>query len=158
MSSMGSKDKEVPSSRKLEREVEVVRSTEVCIDMEGSTEETIPEVPSSNNKDEDPDVTVRGVKEEDDVSKPQELNSIKCYYTNADGMMNKRKETEVFIELYKPEIIDIVESGCNIVVLDSEISFNGYNLFRKDKEHGDGRKGGAALHTSVTESSSELQI
>ena len=146
VNSMGSKDEEDPSSRKLEREVEVVRSTEVRVVKEGRAEETIPEVPSSNNKDEDPYVTVRGGKEEDDVSKPQELNGIKCYYTNADGMMNKRKEIEVFIELYKPEIIGIVESGCNKEVLDSEISFNGYKLFRKDKEHGDGRKGGALLY------------
>ena len=34
-------------------------------------------------------------------AKLHEIDSIKCYYTNADGVMNKRKEIYVFIELYK---------------------------------------------------------
>jgi hypothetical protein len=75
-----------------------------------------------------------------------ELNGIQCYYTNADCLMNKRREVEVIIEMYKPKIIGIVESWCNSSILDSEVSFEGFNLFRKDKIGSNGVGGGALLY------------
>ena len=60
--------------------------------------------------------------------------------------MNKRLELETNIEIYQPKIIGIVESWCNSSVLDGEISFEGYNLFRKDKVGADGVGGGVLLY------------
>jgi hypothetical protein len=60
--------------------------------------------------------------------------------------MNKRREVEVIIEMYKPKIIGIVESWCNSSILDSEVSFEGFNLFRKDKIGSNGVGGGALLY------------
>ena len=59
---------------------------------------------------------------------------------------NKRKELEIVVELHKPKIIGVVESWCHKEILDSELTFRGYNLFRTDKEGSKGVGGGALLY------------
>ena len=43
----------------------------------------------------------------------QEIDGIKCLYTNAECITNKRKELEIVVELHKPKIIGVVESWCH---------------------------------------------
>ncbi len=60
--------------------------------------------------------------------------------------MNKHHEIETNIEIYQPQIIGILESWCNSSILDSELAFSGYTLFRRDKDGSDGRGGGVLLY------------
>ncbi|XP_071944696.1 uncharacterized protein [Antedon mediterranea] len=64
---------------------------------------------------------------------------LSCFYTNAEGFLNKRSEFFVLIEERKPHIIGITETWLSDNVLDAEIAMKGYNLFRKEranKAHG----------------------
>ena len=103
---------------------------------------------NAHKKTEEPEST--GNKQHNLNDKTSEINDvicgIQCYYTNAAGVMNKRLELETNIEIYQPKIIGVVESWCNSSVLDGEMSFEGYNLFRKDKVGSDGIGGGILLY------------
>ena len=53
----------------------------------------------------------------------QEIDGIKCLYTNAECITNKWKELEIVVELHKPKIIGVVEPWCHREILDSELTF-----------------------------------
>ena len=76
-------------------------------------------------------------------SNKQNLFKLSCYYANARSLGNKMEELELIAELQKPHIIGITESWGKTEVMDSEISLNGYTMYREDRQ--DGRKGGGVL-------------
>ena len=60
--------------------------------------------------------------------------SLRCFYTNASCIMNKRDELLLLVEKLDPDIIGISESWCGDSVLDGEVHMQGYNLYREDKK------------------------
>ena len=73
-------------------------------------------------------------------------SSLRCLYTNASCIMNKRSELQLLIDDMNPDIIGITESWCGSSVLDSEVAIKGYNLFRKDKPTRTATGGGLLLY------------
>jgi len=74
---------------------------------------------------------------------PSNFAKLSCYYANARSLGNKMEELELIAEMEKPHIIGITESWGKTEVADSEISLEGYTMYRTDRE--DGRKGGGVL-------------
>jgi quinol monooxygenase YgiN len=50
--------------------------------------------------------------------------------------MNKTDELELYVVEEKPDLICITESWTNETIVDAEINFTGYTLFRKDRKIG----------------------
>ena len=75
----------------------------------------------------------------------KELSTLNCLYTNIRSLANnyKREEMLAVIEEHKIDIIGITESWSHDGILDSEICFDSFNLFRRDRT--DGRKGGGVM-------------
>ena len=75
----------------------------------------------------------------------KELSTLNCLYTNIRSLTNnyKREEMLAVIEEHKIDIIGITESWSHDGILDSEICFDSFNLFRRDRT--DGRKGGGVM-------------
>ena len=66
---------------------------------------------------------------------------ITCFYTNADSLLNKRKELEVEVEINKPDIVAICEvkpKSCRYSVQPGEIALPGYELFHNLDDKGRG--------------------
>ena len=78
------------------------------------------------------------VKIEDDVNN----NKLNCFYANARSVVNKLEELELYVHEEKPHIIGITETWGNTKIENSEISFDGYQTFRKDRKD---RIGGGVL-------------
>ena len=69
-------------------------------------------------------------------------NKLNCFYTNARSVINKLEELELYVHEEKPHIIGITETWGNSKIENSEISFDGYQTFRKDRKN---RIGGGVL-------------
>ena len=69
-------------------------------------------------------------------------NKLNCFYTNARSVVNKMDELELYVHEEKPNIIGITETWENSKIENSEISFEGYQTFRKDRKD---RIGGGVL-------------
>ena len=82
-----------------------------------------------------------------DINDKGSVNShfLNCFYTNIRSLMNNQKRDEMLalIEEHKIDIIGFTESWAHEGILDSEVSFAGFNLFRRDRA--DGRKGGGVM-------------
>ena len=66
---------------------------------------------------------------------------ITCFYTNADSLLNKRKELEIEVEINTPDVVAICEvkpKTCRYSVQPGEISLPGYELFHNLEDNGRG--------------------
>lgn len=59
--------------------------------------------------------------------------------------MNKKEELELYLTQEKPDIVGITETWLYNEIEDSEISVEGYTVFRKDREKGDKSRGGGVM-------------
>lgn len=64
---------------------------------------------------------------------------------NARSIVNKIDELELLVEQYKPDIIGITETWLNDQITDSEISLEGYTIFRKDRKSSEKSRGGGVM-------------
>ena len=69
-------------------------------------------------------------------------DKLNCFYANAQSVVNKLEELELYVHEEKLHIIGITESWGNSKIENSEISFDGYQIFRKDRKE---RIGGGVL-------------
>ena len=70
---------------------------------------------------------------------------LNCFYTNIRSLTNNQKRDEMLalISEHKIDIIGLTESWSHEGILDGELSFEGFNLFRRDRT--DGRRGGGVM-------------
>ena len=68
---------------------------------------------------------------------------LSCLCANARSIQNKFEELELYVQNEKPHVIGITESWTTDEIADSEISLNGYTLFRRDR--GENKRGGGVL-------------
>lgn len=69
--------------------------------------------------------------------KEETFNKLSCFYVNARSIMNKMDELELYLIQEKPDIVGITETWLYEEIEDTEISAEGYTVFRKDREKGD---------------------
>ena len=72
-------------------------------------------------------------------------NDIKCIYFNARSIVNKLSELELLIREENVDIIGISETWLLKDISDNEISFNGYSIFRCDRNDLVKKRGGGVL-------------
>ena len=60
-------------------------------------------------------------------------NNLKCLYLNARSIINKFHLFEAWINSIKPDVIGVTETWANEDILDSELSLDGYDIFRRDR-------------------------
>ena len=85
------------------------------------------------------------MRHETEYSKPGRLKSI-CI--NARSIVNKINDLQAIMESCDPDVVGICESWANSNVFDSELSIEGYDLFRVDRQ--EARGGGVLLYTRPT--------
>ena len=73
------------------------------------------------------------------------MHKLKCLYTNAQSIVKKLPELRLYITEEDPDIVAITESWTSDNNPDSEISIDGYTLFRKDRKHINKTRGGGCL-------------
>ena len=74
-------------------------------------------------------------------------NKLSCMYFNARSIVNKVDELEIYVKEEELDIIGISETWLTEEILTSEISLEGYTLYRKDrKDLVKTRGGGVALY------------
>src|SRR5437870_11203385 len=69
-------------------------------------------------------------------------SKLSCVYFNARSIVNKHKELEIYVLEKKFDIIGITESWLNAEILDNEMSIEGYNLHRNDRNNAEKHRGG----------------
>lgn len=69
------------------------------------------------------------------------LGKLNCICFNARSVTNKLAELELLLKCEKPDLVGITETWANSGISDGELSFEGYTLFRRDREEGN-KKGG----------------
>jgi len=67
-----------------------------------------------------------------------------CLFRNAQSIINKFSELQVYVLQYCPQIIGIAESWCTGDVGNAELHLQGYDLFHNDRSSGVG--GGVMLY------------
>ena len=72
-----------------------------------------------------------------------------CFYVNARNLANKFEQLEAWIYALNHDIIGVTESWACSQVLDSELSLQGYDIFRQDREV-DHAGGGILLYVRST--------
>ena len=72
-------------------------------------------------------------------------DSIKCVYFNARSIVNKLPELELLVKGENIDVLGISETWLFDDVSDGEISFNGYSLFRCDRNDPVKTRGGGVL-------------
>ena len=73
------------------------------------------------------------------------MHKLKCLYTNAQSIVKKLPELRLYITEEDPDIVAITESWTSDNNPDSEISIDGYTIFRKDRKHINKTRGGGCL-------------
>ena len=76
------------------------------------------------------------------IVKPESVSQLKFFYTNADSIVNKMSEFHARTANNNYDVIGIVESWATEHIRDSELSLEGYVLYRKDRRN---EKGGGVL-------------
>ena len=74
-------------------------------------------------------------------TKSKKKESLTCFYSNADSLLNKRTELLVELEIHNPDIIAICEvkpKSCRYTVQPGELSIQGYELFHNLDSNGRG--------------------
>jgi ribonucleases P/MRP protein subunit RPP40 len=88
-------------------------------------------------------VDEKGVtKKQNKVLQVNKISELKCIYFNARSIINKLSELELLINSEQPDIIGITETWANENISDDELSFEGYSLFRKDRNDPAKKRGG----------------
>ena len=95
-----------------------------------------PEVIGANR--ETPVKYLKGIKGCSSKKVPRPTAKLKCLYTNAHSMGNKRDKLEATVLLESYDLIAITETWCN-ESHDWSAATDGYRLFRRDRQ---GRRGG----------------
>ena len=72
-------------------------------------------------------------------------NKIKCMYSNARSIVNKREELELCVEQNRYDIMGFTESWLNEAIDDAEIELPGYKIFRKDRKSDIKTRGGGVI-------------
>ena len=57
---------------------------------------------------------------------------LKVAFTNADGIGNELPELHLYLESFKPDILAIVESNCNVHLPNALLSTHGFQIHRQD--------------------------
>jgi len=70
---------------------------------------------------------------------------LKCFYVNARSIVNKREDLELYISDEGPDIVGITETWAMESIEDSELSIEGYTMFRRDRTGGTKQRGGGVL-------------
>ena len=72
---------------------------------------------------------------------------LNCMYTNIRSIMNndKRGEIEIMLKTKNVHILGITESWGHEGIQDTELGFQGYRMFRRDKLLGDKVRGGGVI-------------
>jgi len=76
-------------------------------------------------------------------------DKLKCFYTNARSIVNKFEQFETYVHDLNPDIIGITESWTASHIFDSELTIDGYDLFRQDRPV-DRDGGGVLLYVRST--------
>lgn len=69
--------------------------------------------------------------------KKENLNNLKCLYTNADSLINKMEELQNYIKIYKPKLIAITEvktKNNRVSLFKAEFQLEDYTLFDTNVE------------------------
>jgi len=69
-------------------------------------------------------------------------NELKCFYTNANSLKGKMDELRHRTDSAKFDVVGITETWADSSVTDAELSLEGFDMFRVDRE---GSKGGGVL-------------
>ena len=70
---------------------------------------------------------------------------LKFLYLNARSVMNKLDELAVVVEACNPDVVGITESWATGEIMDSELSMEGYVLFREDRRDCEAVRGGGVI-------------
>jgi len=70
---------------------------------------------------------------------------LKCFYVNARSIVNKKDELELYISEEEPDVIGLTETWAVESIEDSELSIEGYTMFRRDRMIGVKTRGGGVL-------------
>ena len=70
---------------------------------------------------------------------------LKCLYFNARSIVNKLSELELCMDIEKPDILGITETWLTNSILDSELTFEGYTVLRRDRDDDEKSRGGGVL-------------
>ena len=90
------------------------------------------------------DSTNAGLKKQNDkiVHRSNSLSSIKCFYTNIDGISSKIDLFKLYIEKESPHVIFVTETKLRPTELTKDFfNFKDYNEFRRDRKNVDGGGG-----------------
>ena len=60
--------------------------------------------------------------------------NLKLYYTNANGLFNKFDELKTVLSLHDFDVACITETHFNKDIMNSEISIDGFDIFRRDRD------------------------
>ena len=85
------------------------------------------------------EAVIRNIRREENKTK------LKCFYTNARSIVNKRNELELYIMEERPDIIAITETWAVESIEDSELKIEGYTMIRRDRILGEKTRGGGVL-------------
>ena len=87
------------------------------------------------------EAVIRNIRREENKTK------LKCFYTNARSIVNKRNELELYIMEERPDIIAITETWAVESIEDSELKIEGYTMIRRDRILGEKTRGGESCCT-----------
>ena len=73
------------------------------------------------------------------TSTPGNLTSLKCFYTNANSLINKIDELRM--RVVGCDVIGITETSAHEDIRDAELQVAGFRMYRKDRKN---TKGGGA--------------
>ena len=79
------------------------------------------------------------------IKRGENKTKLKCFYTNARSIVNKRNELELYIMEEKPDIVAITETWAVDSIDDSELKIEGYTMIRRDRILGEKTRGGGVL-------------
>ena len=69
-------------------------------------------------------------------SRDTTTDDIIIFYTNANGLLNKMEELKIAASVYGAKILLITETHLDVMILDSEVMLENFNLFRTDRKNG----------------------
>jgi len=59
--------------------------------------------------------------------------ALKCFFVNAQGLTSKTDILKNYVDKLKLDIIAIAETFLNVEVLQTEVSIDGYSIYKKDR-------------------------
>ena len=89
-----------------------------------------------------------GTKKKTESTYVNKVGKLTCYYTNADGLLNKRSEFSAALALYAPDVIcitEVVPKNLHTPAQEAEFQVEGYDLCTNLAQH----KRGVIIYTSA---------